>query len=137
MMRKRADMADDTKTWQLIHTERKSLLATLERLDAEQWTVASLCSGWNVRLAAAHILAGAEQTTANFMKRMAANAFRFNTMIDRDAKRLGALEPPQIIARLRARISTTNRPPAPVAAMLGEIVVHGEAIRLPLGLPNG
>jgi len=34
---------------------------------------------------------------------------------------------------LRKRTTTTNRPPAPVMAMLGEIVVHGEDIRRPLG----
>jgi hypothetical protein len=32
------------------------------------------------------------------------------------------------------RTSTTNHPPAPVIAMLGEIVVHGEDTRRPLGI---
>ena len=43
-----------------------------------------------------------------------------------------------LVARLRARTTTTNHPPAPVMAMLGEIVVHGEDIRRPLGIcPQG
>jgi uncharacterized protein (TIGR03083 family) len=57
-------------------------------------------------------------------------------MIDRDARRLGALPPAEIIERLRARTSTTNGPPAPAMTMLGEIVVHGEDVRQPLGLPS-
>ena len=42
----------------------------------------------------------------------------------------------RVVRRLRARTSTTNHPPAPVMAMLGEIVVHGEDIRRPLGLKH-
>jgi uncharacterized protein (TIGR03083 family) len=40
------------------------------------------------------------------------------------------------VRRLRARTSTTNHPPAPALAMLGEIVVHGQDIRRPLGLDH-
>jgi uncharacterized protein (TIGR03083 family) len=54
-------------------------------------------------------------------------------MIDRDARRLAALPPEEIVARLRARTSTTNGPPAPVMTMLGEIVVHTGDILHPLG----
>ena len=126
----------DTDTWSLIHAERATMADTLATLTPEQWAAASLCGGWTVRIAAAHIVAGAEQTPPNFVTRMAASGFRFNRMIDRAARTLGRVEPAELIARLRARTSTTNRPPAPVAAMLGEIVVHGADIRQPLGLPN-
>jgi hypothetical protein len=34
----------------------------------------------------------------------------------------------------KARTTTTNHPPAPVMAMLGEIVVHGEDLGRPLGI---
>jgi uncharacterized protein (TIGR03083 family) len=57
-------------------------------------------------------------------------------MMDVDAKRTAARPPDEIIARLRARVTTTNRPPAPVRTMLGEIVVHSDDIRRPLGLPS-
>jgi uncharacterized protein (TIGR03083 family) len=127
---------DDTKTWELIHRERAVMADTLAELKPAQWAEPSLCGGWSVHIMAGHILAAAEQTPGNFMKRMAANGFRFNTMVDRDARRLGALSPTEIIERLRARTTTTNRPPAPVMAMLGEIVVHGEDLRRPLGLHN-
>ena len=127
-------MADDTKTWALIHPERAALADLLETLTLAQWDTASLCSGWTVRMMAAHIMAGAEQTTGNFLKGMARYGFRFNTYMDKTARRLGTLETAEIVRRIRARSTTTNHPPAPVMAMLGEVVVHGEDIRRPLGL---
>jgi uncharacterized protein (TIGR03083 family) len=125
---------DDTNTWNLIHVERAAMADTLAALTPEQWAQSSLCGGWSVRITAAHILAGAEQTLGHFFARMAANGFRFNTMMDRDARRLATIPPGEIIERIRATTATTNHPPAAVMAMLGEIVVHGEDIRRPLGV---
>ena len=127
---------DDTTTWKLIHKERASIADTLSTLNAAQWAKPSLCVGWSVRETAAHIVLGAEQTTPHFLGRMAANGFRFNTMMDRDARRTGALAPDELIARLRARLTTTNKPPAPAMTMLGEVAVHSDDIRRPLGLQH-
>jgi len=127
-------MPDDATTWSLIHSERAALADTLEGLSTEQWATPSLCAGWSIQRATAHVLAGAEQTALRFFAGMAASGFRFNAMVDRDASRLGSLAPNELIERLRARTTTKNHPPAPVMAMLGEVVVHGEDIRRPLGL---
>jgi uncharacterized protein (TIGR03083 family) len=129
-------MADNAKTWKLIHAERQSLVDTLAALAPEQWTRPSLCAGWTVRIAAAHVLAGAEQTPSHFLAGLLSTGLRFNALMTRDARTLGALEPGQIVDRLRRTTTTTNHPPAPVPAMLGEVVVHGEDIRRPLGLPG-
>jgi uncharacterized protein (TIGR03083 family) len=126
-------MADDSVTWRLIHAERAAMADALERLTPAQWAAPSLCAGWTVQLAAAHILAGAEQTPGSFIAGLLKTGLRFNTMIDRDAHRLGALAPAQIIERLRLRTATTNGPPAPAMAMLGEVVVHREDLLRPLG----
>ncbi len=127
-------MSDNTKTWAMIHAERKSLAATIEQLTPEQWSSASLCGGWTVGFLAAHVLAGAEQTTGHFLGGLAATGFRFNALMERDACSRGQLSRDQIADRLRQRTTTTNRPPAPAMAMLGEVVVHGEDIRRPTGL---
>jgi uncharacterized protein (TIGR03083 family) len=124
---------DKASTWKLIHRERAAMADSLSELKPSQWSESSLCAGWSVHLAAAHILAGAEQTQLNFMKGMAAAGFRFNAMIDKDARRLGTLPASEIIERLRARTSTTNGPPAPVMTMLGEVIVHTGDILFPLG----
>jgi uncharacterized protein (TIGR03083 family) len=127
-------MSDDAKTWALIHSERKAVADTLAGLTPAQWEARSLCAGWTIRDMAAHVLVGAEQTPGRFMRGIAASGFRFDEMTKRDVRSLASLTPEQLVDRLGQRTSTTNHPPAPVMAMLGEVVVHGEDIRQPLGL---
>jgi uncharacterized protein (TIGR03083 family) len=118
-------------TWKHIHAERDVMADTLAGLSPDAWATPSLCTGWSVKETAGHILAAAEQTPPNFYKELIAARFT-----DRAARRLGALEPSVLVGRLRARTTTTNHPPAPVLAMLGEIVVHGEDIRRPLAIAH-
>ena len=122
----------DAQTWDMIHAERARVADMLEALSADQWSLDSLCGGWSVKLAAAHIMKSGEQTMPDFFIGMVRNGFRFNVMIDRDVHRLGTLSESEIIRRIRARTTTTNRPPAPVVAMLGEVVIHGADIRYAL-----
>jgi uncharacterized protein (TIGR03083 family) len=124
------------ETWKYIHSERADMATTWASFTSDQWATPSWCSGWTVKDTAGHVLAAAEQTTMNFYKEMAAAGFKFNVFADRGAKRLSTLSPDELVRRLRARTTTTNHPPAPVMAMLGEIVVHGEDIRHPLGLTH-
>ena len=124
------------ETWTYIHGERSQMADTLATLSPDQWAAPSWCEGWSVQHTAGHILAAAEQTPANFYKELISAGFRFNIFTDRAAKLLGSLDPDELVRRLRARTTTTNHPPAPVMAMLGEIVVHGEDIRRPLGLKH-
>jgi uncharacterized protein (TIGR03083 family) len=123
-------------TWTYIHSERAQLADTWVDLSSEQWATSSWCEGWSVQDTAGHVLAAAEQTPLNFYREMISAGFRFNVFADRAAKRLASVGPDELVRRLRARTSTTNHPPAPVMAMLGEIVVHGEDIRRPLGLEH-
>jgi len=129
-------MADVTRTWEMIRSARKEMADTLEALTPEQWAAESLCAGWTVGFVAMHILAGAEQTAGHFTKGMLVTGFRFDALMERDARDRAPLSPSQVAGRLRQRTTTTNHPPAPVVAMLGEIVVHGEDVRRPLGLPS-
>jgi len=127
-------MADETRTWALIHAERSRLADTIEGLSPEQWSTPSLCAGWTVGQLAGHILAGAEQTPGNFMSGMVKSGFRFNTMMKRDVASRVHQGQQEIVDRLRKRTTTTNKPPAPPMAMLGEAVTHGEDLRRPIGL---
>jgi uncharacterized protein (TIGR03083 family) len=125
-----------SEVWKHIHSERALMVETLTDLPAEAWATPSLCSGWSVQETVGHFLAAAEQTPANFYKELISARFKFDVFTDRAARRLGALDPALLIERLQARTTTTNHPPAPVMAMLGEIVVHGEDIRRPLGISH-
>jgi uncharacterized protein (TIGR03083 family) len=120
--------------WTLIHQERTSLADTLESLDVEQWSTKSWSKGWSVKQTAAHLVGAAEQTFMNFCRELIAAGFKFNTFTERGVERIAQAGPDELVRRLRARTTTTNRPPAPTMAMLGEIVVHGDDIRRPLGL---
>lgn len=122
--------------WTYIHAERQRLADTLEGLTPEQWDAHSWCEGWTVQETTGHVVAAAEQTFPNFYKELLAAGFRFNTFTARGASRAADAGPEALVRRLRARTTTTNHPPAPVLAMLGEIVVHGEDIRRPLGLSH-
>jgi uncharacterized protein (TIGR03083 family) len=125
---------NSTDVWKHIHAERLQLAETWASFTPEQWASPSWCSGWSVQEVAGHVVAAAEQTPQNFFKDLAKAGFKFDVFADRDAKRNAGAGPEQLIRRLRARTTTTNHPPAPVVAMLGEIIVHGEDIRRPLGL---
>jgi uncharacterized protein (TIGR03083 family) len=122
------------ETWKYIHSERVQMADTLDSLSAEQWGAASWCEGWTVHETVGHVVAAAEQTPVNFYKGLISAGFKFNVFTERGAARLARVSPDELIRRLRARTATTNHPPAPVTAMLGEIVVHADDIRRPLGL---
>lgn len=124
------------ETWKWIHLERGDLADTLDALSIDQWSVESWCEGWSVRETVGHVVAAAEQTFPNFYREIAAAGFKFDVFADRGARRTSQSDPKDLVRRLRARTTTTNHPPAPVMAMLGEIVVHGEDIRRPLSLTH-
>jgi uncharacterized protein (TIGR03083 family) len=129
-------MSDNLGTWTMIHDERTRVADMLETLTPEQWSSDTLCEGWNVRQVAAHMMIAGEQSTGKFIAGLVASGFRFDAMTKRDVSRAGQLSPGEIIARIRARTTTTNKPPAPAMAMLGEVVVHGNDIREPLSIPD-
>jgi uncharacterized protein (TIGR03083 family) len=129
-------VSDDTRTWTMIHEERSRAADMLESLAPEQWSADTLCDGWNVRQVAAHMMIAGEQSTGKFFRGLLASGFRFDSMTKRDVRRAGQMSPGEIVARIRARTTTTNKPPAPAMAMLGEVVVHGNDIREPLGIAD-
>lgn len=127
---------NDTDVWRLIHDERGRAATMLESLTPEQWSACTLCGDWSVQLVAAHMMIAGEQTTGRFLRGLITSGLRFDLMMDRAARRAGRLPPAEIIERIRARTTTTNKPPAPAIAMLGEVVVHGTDIREPLGIAD-
>jgi uncharacterized protein (TIGR03083 family) len=129
-------MSDHVRTWKMIHEERARAADMLESLSSEQWTADTLCDGWNVRLVAVHMMIAGEQSPGRFIKGLVGSGFRFDAMTQRDVRRDAQLSESEIISRIRARTTTTNKPPAPAMAMLGEVVVHGTDIRQPLGIPD-
>ena len=121
-------------TWDLIHAERRQLLADLEHLTEDQWRTRSLCPSWNVHQMLGHVVALTRQTPPAFFGKFLASGFRFDTMVAKDVARQSAGTPGETMADLAAHADDTSSPPGPVDSWLGEIVVHGADIRRPLGI---
>ena len=83
----------------------------------------------------AHMIAAGEKTKGSFLVGLMGAGFRFNSMVEADIKRIGGTSSTdELVARHRKTISTSNGPPGPPMAMLGEVVLHGEDVRRPLGI---
>ena len=122
--------------WPSIHAERGALAADLTSLTDEQWSTPSLCVGWTVRDVLAHMTATAKMTAPKFLGRFARSGFRFHDMSASEVARETAGPPADTLAEFRSQLTATASPPGPVDAMLGEVLVHSEDIRRPLGIAH-
>lgn len=120
--------------WPTIHAERRALADALADLTPEQWATPSLCEGWSVHDVLAHQLSAAKMTPAKFFTNFAAARFDFDRFAGKQVRLEGAGGPEATLAAFRAAESRTNAPPGPKDTWLGEVFVHGEDIRRPLGL---
>lgn len=124
----------DMKPWNLVHAERAALAADLGHLTEPDWTTPSLCTQFSVREVLAHLTAGASLTPLRWLAGVVRCRWDFDRQVAlRLAEHLGA-DGADTLARFRAVVDSTTKPPLPVLAMLGETIVHGEDIRRPLGL---
>jgi uncharacterized protein (TIGR03083 family) len=122
--------------WPIIHAERESLATDLASLSDEQWSTPSLCPGWTVRDALGHMTATAKMTPPKFLAKLARSGFRFHNMSASDIARETAGPPGDTLAEFRGVLTATSSPPGPIDAMLGEVLVHSEDIRRPLGIAH-
>jgi uncharacterized protein (TIGR03083 family) len=122
--------------WPIIHAERESLAADLASVSDEQWSTPSLCPGWTVRDALGHMTATAKMTPPKFFAKLARAGFRFHNMSASDIARETAGAPRDTLAEFRTQLTATTSPPGPIDAMLGEVLVHSEDIRRPLGIAH-
>jgi uncharacterized protein (TIGR03083 family) len=120
--------------WPLIHAEREALVADLDPLDEPQWATQSLCAEWTVRDALAHMTATAKMTPPRFLGKFIGSGFRFNVMSAKDIAAERGTSGADALARFRTVLGASTHPPGPLEAMVGEVVVHGEDIRRPLGI---
>lgn len=120
--------------WPVIHTERAALADDLDGLTAEQWSTASLCTGWTVHEVLGHMTATAKMTPPRFFAKLAGSGFRFGSMAQKNVADETAAGPAATLAEFRRVEGSTSAPPGPVDSWLGETIVHAEDIRRPLGI---
>jgi uncharacterized protein (TIGR03083 family) len=131
-----SDMArtQDDHLWALAHAERAALAKDLAGLGAEQWRHDTLCGEWDVEQVVAHLTAAADLNQWQWLRSMLGARFRPDVHNQRRmAEHLGST-PAETLDRFRAVITSTTAPSSHTQAYLGEVVVHAQDIRQPLGL---
>lgn len=118
-------------TWELIADERARLVEALGKLDDDQWTVPSLCTGWTTKDTLAHLVSTAEMTPPRFVAGLAGSGFSFSRLMARNVATVGADPVPRLLERLEARVHSRNAPPGPTGSWLVETLAHGEDIAYP------
>jgi uncharacterized protein (TIGR03083 family) len=125
-------MADETY-WAAVRSVRLQIADFLTTLSPAEWDEPSLCAGWQVRDVAGHlscvpVIRIREMLAVAPRARFDPN--RINTAV---ARRYGAAEPAEIIARIRehAGVVATTKFPDP-RNHLFDTIVHSQDMALPL-----
>jgi uncharacterized protein (TIGR03083 family) len=127
------DTPSGEAVWAAAHAARAALAEDLAGLTDAQWTQPSLCGRWTVEEVVAHLTAVASTGTLRWIVSAAGARFDFDR---HNARRLAdhrGATPAETLGRFRRVIGSTTAP-GPAAAMLGEVIVHAQDIRRPLGL---
>jgi uncharacterized protein (TIGR03083 family) len=124
----------DDHLWALAHAERAALAEDLSGLDAEQWRHNTLCGRWDVEDVVAHLTAAASLNQWGWVRSMLGARFRVDVHNQRRLVEHRGNSPAETLERFRALIGSTTAPSGHTPAYLGEVVVHAQGIRQPLGL---
>ncbi len=126
----------NSDVWPTIEAERKALAADLDGISDESWNTATLCSPWTVRDVVAHLTAATKLSGPKFFGKLVGSGFKFESVQAKGiASELGAT-PAETLAHFKAQLDSHGRPPGPIDTPLGEIIVHSEDIRRPLGIAH-
>jgi len=125
-----------TDVWPTVHAERRALADDLERLNDEQWSTRSLCSDWTVRDVVAHMTSTAKISGATFFPKVIGSGFSLTRMQARDIARERGVSPSATLQGFTSVIDSSKHPPGPGDTWLGEVLIHSEDVRRPLGLEH-
>ncbi|MFZ3306982.1 MAG: maleylpyruvate isomerase family mycothiol-dependent enzyme [Mycobacterium sp.] len=120
--------------WALAHAERAALAEDLSGISPEQWRRGTLCGKWDVEEVVAHLTAAASLNQWKWLRSMLGARMRPDVHNQRRLVEHRGSTPAGTLDRFRAVIYSTTAPSAHIPAYLGEVVVHAQDIRHPLGL---
>ncbi len=126
----------DNHLWEMVHAERALLAEDLSGLTDEQWRHPTLCGQWDVEEVVAHTTAAASINQWRWMRSMLGARFRPDVHNQRRLNEHRGRTPAETLDLFRAIINSTTAPSGHTPAYLGEVVVHAQDIRQPLGLPR-
>ncbi|WP_104092037.1 maleylpyruvate isomerase family mycothiol-dependent enzyme [Arthrobacter sp. GMC3] len=124
------------RLWALVHAERAALAEDLAALTAEQWHHPTLCGQWDVEQVLAHLTAAASLNQWRWMRSMLGARFRPDVHNQRRLQEHLGATPAETLAQFRAVVTNTVAPSSHTPAYLGEVLVHAQDIRQPLGLAH-
>ncbi|WP_344100671.1 maleylpyruvate isomerase family mycothiol-dependent enzyme [Myceligenerans crystallogenes] len=122
----------------LVAAERRALAADLRGLTGEQWDRPSLCGGWTVADVVAHLGSAMTIGTSGWIRSIVGAGFRPGVHNQRQIERFRRATPGETLDRF-ARLGAAGGEPVRMPTKdpvpwLGELIVHGEDIRRPLGI---
>jgi uncharacterized protein (TIGR03083 family) len=118
-----------------VAAERRRIADLLDSLDEESLATPSLCTGWDVKTVAAHLVSVFADSFWTFQ--LAAIRYGgFTRAIDELARRRARTPAADIARTLHQRADHRLNPPVtgPLSG-LTDVLVHGGDIQIPLGLP--
>ncbi|WP_121253342.1 maleylpyruvate isomerase family mycothiol-dependent enzyme [Nocardioides ferulae] len=124
----------DDDLWALAHAERASLAADLATLDDDQWRHSTLCGEWTVEEVVAHLTAAASLNQWQWLRSIVGARFRPDVHNQRRMAEHRGTTPAETLERFRRVVDNTTAPSGHTPAYLGEVVVHAQDVRRPLGL---
>ena len=135
MRHSRLERVDRTVVFAAVADERRQIASLIDGLDAPQLTSPSLCSGWDVKTVAAHLVSVITDSFWVF-ERTALRRGGINRAIDHLARCRAQASAHEIAAALRRYADHELSPPitGPLSG-LTDVLVHDGDIRIPLGLP--
>ena len=123
-------------TWPTIHAERRALAADMRTATGEQWDTPSLCDDWTVRDVLAHLTAAASLTPPAFFGKLISSGFSFEKVQESGVAAQRGSSPAETLAHFEGVVDSVKHPPGPNTTWLGEVIVHSEDIRRPLGIKH-
>jgi uncharacterized protein (TIGR03083 family) len=118
---------------QIQQRELAALVDDLSVISLRQWRSTTLCDDWDVEEVLAHLGAAATTTRWGWIRSMIAARFDPDVHNRRRLEEFRGADPHETLERFR-HVGPIALPVQSSPAGLGEVVVHGEDIRRPLGL---
>lgn len=113
--------------------ERDALVDDLRPLSPEQWRSATLCGEWDVEEVVAHLGAASRLSFPGWLRSMIGARFDPDVHNRRRLEEFRGSTPEETLERF-AGIGPIGLPRKESVGGLGEMIVHGEDIRRPLGI---
>lgn len=120
--------------WNAIAAERARLADDLAALTPEQWAAPSACDRWTVQDVVAHLTAAANTGRWAWLRSITAARFDPAVHNERRLTEHRGATPAVTLAGFRSVVDSRVAATGDLWAWLGEVVVHAQDVREPLGI---